>query len=74
VGVDIGGTKVLGVLLGPDGTIEAEMRLPTPIEGPDVVAAIVRVVDELAATRPGAVGVGIPGLVDAGGTLRSECP
>jgi glucokinase len=70
VGVDIGGTKVLGVLLGAGGVIEAEMRLPTPVEGPDVVAAIVRVVDELAAARPGAVGVGVPGLVDAGGTLR----
>jgi glucokinase len=70
VGVDIGGTKVLGVRLGPTGTVEAELRLPTPVAGPDVVAAVARVVGELAGPRPGAIGVGVPGLVDGAGTLR----
>jgi glucokinase len=29
-GVDIGGTKILGVVIGPDGDVLAERRVPTP--------------------------------------------
>ena len=34
IGVDIGGTKVFGVVLAPDGSVAAEARVPTPqVEG-----------------------------------------
>lgn len=34
-GVDIGGTKVLGVAIDPDGTVVAEARVPTPHSAAD---------------------------------------
>ncbi|MGA2931475.1 MAG: ROK family protein [Acidimicrobiales bacterium] len=77
-GVDIGGTKVLGVALGPDHDIVAEARVPTPrgkreIVGSHVAEAVAQVVVELdrALGTAGAtpVGVGAPGMVDRRGRL-----
>lgn len=72
VGLDIGGTKVLGILLGPDGAVMGSLRLPT-VRGRDgVVASAADVVRQLAAhhgvpmAAVGSVGVGVPGLVDPG--------
>ena len=70
-GVDIGGTKCLGVVLDDSGTIVAEHRRPTPRTGPELVDTVAAVVDALRATAPSTrVGVGAPGLVDRYGTLR----
>ncbi len=77
-GVDIGGTKVLGVALGPDAGIVTEARVPTPrgnreIVGSHVAEAVAQVVVELdralgdAGAAP--VGVGAPGMVDRQGRL-----
>jgi len=77
-GVDIGGTKVLGVALGPDHDVVAEARVPTPrgkreIVGSHVAEAVAQVVVELdrALGTAGAtpVGVGAPGMVDRQGRL-----
>ena len=77
-GVDIGGTKVLGVALGPDDAIVAEARVPTPrgtreIVGSHVADAVAQVVVELDGALGGAgtapVGVGAPGMVDRRGRL-----
>jgi len=70
IGLDIGGTKVLGVLLGADGRIEREERLASPHTGLDALvatgASIVAALD-----APGAsIGVGAAGLVDREGILR----
>src|SRR6185295_69521 len=70
IGLDIGGTKVLGVLLAPDGTVLREARLASPHTGLDVLvetgAAIVAQID-----APGTpIGVGAAGLVDHGGVVR----
>lgn len=77
VGVDIGGTKTLAVLLGPDGAVVAQDRTPTETGARGVVdgaARAARAVAEQAGVgleRVAAVGVGIPGLVDPGlGTVR----
>lgn len=73
-GVDIGGTKCLGVLLGPDGQILSEERVPTPHGASNLVDAVVGVVEVLAggsAEPIAAVGVGAPGLVDNRGVLRA---
>jgi glucokinase len=81
VGVDLGGTKVLGRILDPaDPTrVLATRRLPTPVgDGGAVVDAVVAVVegllDDVGADRSGgwpvAVGLGAPGLVDVAGVLR----
>jgi glucokinase len=76
-GIDIGGTKVLGVALGPGNDTVAEARVPTPtgtrtIVGSHVAAAVADVVAQLDATLAGdtaAVGVGAPGMVDRQGRL-----
>ncbi|HEY8545303.1 MAG TPA: ROK family protein [Acidimicrobiales bacterium] len=72
-GVDIGGTKILGVTVHPDdpATVLDEHRVPTPSGADAVMDAIAGVVKELARSRPVAsVGVGIAGLVDRDGVLR----
>lgn len=70
LGLDIGGTKVLGVQLHDDGTVEREVRGASPHAGVDeLVAACAGIIDRLA-TEPLAVGVGAAGLVDPDGNLR----
>ncbi|GAC1314864.1 MAG: ROK family glucokinase [Acidimicrobiales bacterium] len=70
IGVDVGGTKCLGVVVRGD-VVVAEHRLPTPRTGPGLVHTVAAVVERLRAGAPGApVGVGAPGLVDDHGTLR----
>lgn len=69
-GIDVGGTKCLGVVLGDDGQIEHEFRLPTP-RGPE------KIIDTLAevATALGpwdTLGVGVPGLVTRTGVIRAS--
>jgi glucokinase len=68
IGVDVGGTKVLGLQLRADGTVGAEARLATPGGGEAVLDTIAEVVTRLGPTT--AVGVGAPGLVDQAGVLR----
>jgi glucokinase len=67
VGVDVGGTKCLGVALDTDGTIVDEARIPTPEDADELVAAIVDIGRRLGAD--GAIGVGVPGLVNRDGVL-----
>jgi glucokinase len=79
-GLDLGGTKLLGVLLDPDdvdGGPLYELRVPTPIGTDAVAAAIHDVARRLIEQAPielgrhvRAVGLGAPGLVDRSGTLR----
>ena len=67
IGVDIGGTKVAGGVVDPDGEVLAQTRHETPAD--DVAKTrdvIVEVVLELAATHPvTAVGIGAAGWIDA---------
>jgi glucokinase len=69
VGLDIGGTKVLGVLLDAQGTVLKEQRRLSPHAGVDaLVATSIAIVEELA--EPGsAVGVGAAGLVSHDGEI-----
>ena len=73
VGVDIGGTKILGVVVDPaaPATVLAEHKVPTPDGADAVLDAIAGVVKELDQDHPAAsVGVGIAGLVNREGVLR----
>jgi glucokinase len=67
VGLDIGGTKVLGVLLDADGKVVHEQRRLSPHAGIDaLVSTAAGIVSELA--PPGIpVGVGAAGLVNHAG-------
>lgn len=76
VGLDIGGTKTLGVLRGPDGAVRASFQLPTEQGVRGVVTTAVEVVRVLAAgagagpSLLSGVGIGVPGIVDpAAGTV-----
>ena len=71
VGVDIGGTKLLAVRLHPDGKVTADPIQASPSHGPGVVEQVVASTHRLASSAtPGALGVGVPGLVDATGSVR----
>jgi len=72
IGIDVGGTKCLGVVLDANNAVVAESRVPTPRTGDALVAAVGRLVRTLrtAGAPPCAVGVGVPGLVDRDGVLR----
>jgi predicted NBD/HSP70 family sugar kinase len=72
VGVDIGGSKVLAVALDESREVLAQVRLRTGTGAEGVVESAVEAVHRLA-TRTGVrpedfcvVGVGVPGLVEAG--------
>ena len=49
IGIDLGGTKVEGVILGADGLERARRRVPTPRDYLGTVDAIVTIVRELEA-------------------------
>lgn len=65
VGIDIGGTKMLGVVVdaADPTTVLAEHRLPTPSGADALISSIAEVVDALDPGGTGPVGLGIPGLV-----------
>ena len=76
LGLDLGGTKVLGVALSEHGEVVAECRRPTPRGEDALIDALSAVAEELreATSADGevtAVGVGAPGLVDRDGVLRA---
>ena len=83
LGIDVGGTKILGLALGPAGEALAQVRVPTAptppgAHGPDggrLIEELAAVAEQLQdALAPGVavsgVGVGAPGLVDNQGVLR----
>jgi glucokinase len=72
VGVDIGGTKVLGALVDETGAVLREHRVPSPGPWSDMRDAIVGVINELRSGVPElhAVGVGAAGMVDLDGVIH----
>ncbi|HEY0814167.1 MAG TPA: ROK family protein [Pseudonocardia sp.] len=71
LGLDIGGTKVLGVAVRGDGTVLASVRMssePGPDQVVDVAAAAAQELADRVGTPLAAlagIGIGIPGVVDA---------
>jgi len=66
IGIDLGGTKIEGIVLGDDGSERARLRVPTPRESYEAtVEAVVGVVRELEARVSARcrVGIGHPGAV-----------
>jgi glucokinase len=73
LGIDVGGTKVLGIVLDDAGSVATEHREPTRrLDAAGLLEGVVAVATELRGGRTDvvAVGVGLPGLVDRAGTLR----
>lgn len=72
IGIDVGGTKVLGVVTDGEGTVLAEHRVQTPVvAGSAIVAAMAEVVGVLRAGNDvAAVGGGVAGAVTRDGVVR----
>jgi glucokinase len=74
LGVDVGGTKCLGVVIDDQGEIVASDRRPTPMGGEQLVATVVELATKLGAEVPAiaSVGVGLPGSITVDGVLTSS--
>jgi glucokinase len=72
VGIDVGGTKALGVALDPDGEVLAQSRRDTP-RGDHSLEPLIDVLAELAAELGAdrTLGIGVPGLVGRDGVLHA---
>ena len=71
IGIDVGGTKALGVVTDASGAVLAEHRVPTPSEGTDLIEAMAELVATLRKEHDvGTVGAGVAGLVTREGTVR----
>jgi glucokinase len=65
IGIDLGGTKILSGLVGPDGHVERRYEISTPVESTDALlngldVAVEAVLDD----RVAALGFGIPSTID----------
>ncbi len=65
IGIDLGGTKIEGVVLGADGAVLAQERMATPRSYDASIGALTELVQRLDAAvgGTGTVGMGIPGVV-----------
>ena len=75
IGIDLGGTKIAGVLLAPDGRVLAEDRIATPSTSEEIIASIAVLVERLERVVgvSCSVGVGTPGaLSPRSGLLRNS--
>lgn len=69
IGIDVGGTKCLGVILDGDRVVR-EVRHPTPGSPSSIIDTLETIVRELGDLS--AVGVGVPGLVTRDGVIRAS--
>ena len=67
IGIDIGGTKIAGALVDPDGSIIRESRVATPAHDSDAIAdAVIELINELSeGVEVVAAGVAAAGFIDA---------
>lgn len=77
VGLDVGGTKVLGVVVDEAGRVLAEERRPTPRDADGIIDALAEtaglLADAVGGRRGGVpLGVGMPGLISTAGVLVSS--
>jgi predicted NBD/HSP70 family sugar kinase len=78
IGIDVGGTKIEGLLLGDDGREAARQRIATPTEYRSLLTAIAELVQRLTARaselsgEAPTIGVGTPGFLQPGrGLIRN---
>ncbi|MBD3208892.1 ROK family protein [Candidatus Woesearchaeota archaeon] len=75
VGIDVGGTKIEGVLIDAEGVVHKRRRIPTAAsDGVEaVLGRIEALITKLTRRRALKVGISFPGYLDDAGLLRS-CP
>ena len=75
VGIDIGGTKIAGGVVAPDGRILERLRVPTPTDTDALARAVADMVAELAARHEvNAVGVAAAGYIDRSRSVMLHAP
>jgi glucokinase len=67
VGIDVGGTKCLGVAVDANGSVLRELKVPTPNDADLLISTLASIAQQLDA--PGSVGIGVPGLVNRDGVV-----
>jgi len=69
IGIDVGGTKCLGVALDEQGVVDHQVRLPTP-HANELVDTLVEIVAQLGECS--SLGIGVPGLISPDGVIRAS--
>jgi glucokinase len=71
IGIDVGGTKLLAVRLGPAGQVDGPpVHMAAPRTPAELIAGVVDAARALTAgATPSSIGVGVPGLVDGADRL-----
>lgn len=74
LGIDLGGTKIQGVVIAPDGTVAGKHRIATPRHDyPGTLQAIVELVRLLDPAGQCPVGIGTPGSLMPDSGLMHNC-
>ena len=78
IGIDIGGTKILGAVIDETGNILFTKKIPSPAQDPDqMVLVVAKLIAELAQDAPQAilgVGVAAAGFIDADQSMILYAP
>ena len=75
IGIDLGGTKIEGVLLDSAGGVIAQRRCATPAENyQEICRVVAAMISELRSDTAGAcdVGIGMPGALDSSGEVKNS--
>lgn len=76
IGIDLGGTKIEGIVQTPNGEIERKLRIDTPQDNyADIVIAVSSVVKELQQHYQNrlSVGIGTPGALEKDSQVMKNC-
>ena len=64
IGVDLGGTKIEGIVLADDGTVKDKIRIDTPAENyTSTINSVCELIKQLQVTDKLTVGIGTPGTL-----------
>lgn len=76
IGIDIGGTKIAGALVDPDGAIIRDGRTPTPASDPEAISdAVIQLIHELSeGVQVVGAGVAAAGFIDATRSVMLHSP
>ena len=69
IGIDVGGTKCLGVAVDDSGKVVQQYRLPTP-HADALCDTLVEIVTQLGEFK--SLGIGVPGLISPEGVIRAS--
>ena len=69
IGIDVGGTKCLGVAVDVSGEVVQQFRLPTP-HADGLCDTLIEIVTQLGGSS--SLGIGVPGLISPEGVIRAS--